>query len=88
MYKDLDKPLYDAEATTRFPNEVALRFQRPSPQGTTLTDLTAESGSSAAPTPLYKFAINLPSDPKEVSVLAVESSLSRRTDVTIGRDLQ
>ena len=71
MYNGLNKPLYDAEATTLFPNEVALLFQRPSPHGTTLTDLTAESGSSAAPTPLYKFGIDLPSDPKEVSALAV-----------------
>jgi hypothetical protein len=66
MYSNLDKPLYDAEPTTRFVNETTLLIPRPSPHGTTLTDLTAESGSSAAPTPVYKVATNLPSDPKEV----------------------
>jgi len=86
MYSDLDKPLYDAEATTLFPNETALLFQRPSPHGTMLTDLTAESGSSAAPTPVYKFAISLPSDPKEVRELAVQSSFSKGTNMTAGRD--
>lgn len=87
MYNGLDKPLYDAEATLLFPNDAARLFPRPSPHGTTFTDLTAESGSSAAPTPLDKFVIDLPGDPKEVSILAVVLSLSRGTNGTIGRDL-
>jgi hypothetical protein len=88
MYNDLDKPLYDAEATKLFPNDAALLVQRPSPHGTTLTDLSAESGSSAAHTPPYKFSNGLPSNPNEVRALAVESSLSKGTDVIVGDDFQ
>jgi hypothetical protein len=74
MYNDLDKPLYDAEARTLFFNETALFLERPSPHGTTVTEPTSESGSSAAPTPVYKFFTDLPGDPKEVSAPFVESS--------------
>lgn len=77
MYNDLDRPLYDAEATTIFRDEAALLFQRLSPHGTTITDIGADSGSSAAPTPVDKLATDLPSDPKEVRALAVESSPSK-----------
>jgi len=84
MYRNLDKPLYDAEVTTVFHKGATLVFPRPSPQGTTLTDLSAESGSSAAPTPVYKFITDLPSDPKEVRALVVKPSLSKRTNLTVG----
>ena len=87
MYSNLDKPLYDAEATTRFVNEAAPLIPRPSPHGTTLTDLSAESGSSAAPTPVYKVATTLPSDPKEVRALIVWPSLRKETNVPVGSDL-
>jgi hypothetical protein len=87
VYSNLDKPLYDAEATMRFPNETALLLPRPSPHGTTLTDLSTESGSSAAPTPVYKFITELPSDPKEVRALAMQSSLGKGTNMIVGSDL-
>lgn len=87
MYNNLNKPLYDAEATTRFLNDFPPFIQRSSPHGTTFTDLSAESGSSAAPTPVYKVATNLPSDPKEVRALVVRSSSRKGANMTVGSDL-